>query len=99
MKYKKSTLLIILFSLIFIIYKIIFNQNFINQEEAEIIADKNLSLFAQQRKISINDFEKAEIRRNGNQWEIFYKGRERNDLLVNILVSKTGQAEVHSTRN
>ena len=79
-------------------YKKSLNTNSINQAEAINIAAEKLKEFSKKNKILSSDFENAEIRWNGAQWEIYYKGVGKNDFLVNILVSTTGKAEVHSTK-
>jgi uncharacterized protein (UPF0333 family) len=98
MNLKKFGISVVIVCVLLLIISMLFDaSNAISQSEAVNIAKQELNSFAKERNVSVNDFEKEEIRWNGNQWEIYYKGSNSNNLLVNILVSKTGRSEVHST--
>lgn len=69
----------------------------IDQTQAIKIAEIKLSEFAKEKGIASNQFAKANIRKDGSGWEIYYEGIGNNSLLVNILVGNTGCSELHST--
>jgi hypothetical protein len=69
----------------------------IDQTQAVKIAEAKLAEFAKDKGITSSQFAKANIRKDGSGWEIYYEGVGSNSLLVNILVGNTGGSELHST--
>jgi hypothetical protein len=69
----------------------------IDQMQAIKIAETKLTEFAKEKGIASSQFTKANIRKDGSGWEIYYEGVGNNNLLVNILVGSTGGSELHST--
>jgi hypothetical protein len=69
----------------------------IDQSQATKIAEQKLAAFIKKRELIDYEFRKPDIRTAGAGWEIYYEGVGKNNLLVNILVGKTGGSELHST--
>jgi hypothetical protein len=69
----------------------------IDQAQAIKIAETKLAEFSKEKGITSSQFTKANIRKDGSGWEVYYEGVGSNSLLINILVGNTGGSELHST--